>query len=259
MERGIILICLLFVVVINLSSVMAIRINEVELNPAGDDSGNEWVELYSEGEIDLQDWKLINGDDGVFYLDGSFKGFYIVEFPSQWLDNKDEKVILKDSENKTIDKTDLFADSSNNDKTWQFCETWIFEISTEDDENNCPEEEKLAEEEPKEKNETLAEDEAAEENNEAVEEKTQEKTTEEAKKIAISTAQTSETEQTGEVIRLGNRKAIEEDKDASKNSLIYQSATELMKRYGIYAFCLLLIVIIIILSFRIRKIKKQNI
>ena len=120
MKKEVIAIGLLVVFIINLSSVLAIRINEVELNPAGDDSGNEWVELYSAEEIDLQGWRLINGDDGVFDLDGSFKGFYIVEFPSQWLDNKDEKVILKDYENKTIDKTDVFADSSNNEKPGSF-------------------------------------------------------------------------------------------------------------------------------------------
>ena len=246
MERGIILICLLFVVVINLSSVMAIRINEVELNPAGDDSGNEWVELYSEEEIDLQNWKLINGDSNIFDLNISFDGVYIVEFPSQWLDNKDEKVILKDSEDKTIDKTDVFADSSNNDKTWQFCETWIFEVSSKNDKNNCLEEqEENVKEEPEEKNETLTKD---EESNENIAGGVQEKTSEQAKKIAI--AQTSETEQVSEVIKLGNRKSIAEVDDGET---LYESSTELIKKYGIYAFCLVLIVIIIILSFKLRK------
>jgi len=38
----------------------AIVINEVEQNPAGEDRNNEWVELYSAEEINLDGYFLAN-------------------------------------------------------------------------------------------------------------------------------------------------------------------------------------------------------
>jgi len=46
-----------------------LRINEVELNPPLDDSGNEWAEIYSESEINLEGYY-----------------FYIDEIESSWRD-----------------------------------------------------------------------------------------------------------------------------------------------------------------------------
>jgi len=45
-----------------------IRINEVELNPAGSDGGKEWIELYSDSLINLEGWKLVNHDNKVLFL-----------------------------------------------------------------------------------------------------------------------------------------------------------------------------------------------
>jgi len=39
-----------------ISFISSIRINEVELNPYGTDSGNEWLEFYSKGEVNLTGW-----------------------------------------------------------------------------------------------------------------------------------------------------------------------------------------------------------
>ena len=49
------LICLLVLIILSLINCVnaEIRINEVELNPKGDDAGYEWIELYSEYEINL--------------------------------------------------------------------------------------------------------------------------------------------------------------------------------------------------------------
>lgn len=60
-------------------------------------------------------------------------------------------------------------------------------------------------------------------------------------------------QQTGNVIRLGKRETAMKEKEAGKGQVLYESSTELIKKYGIYAFCLLLLVIILILLFKLRK------
>lgn len=115
---------------------LAIRINEVELNPEGTDSGMEWVELYSSIEINLEDYKLVNNDGDEINLSGSFLGYYIHIFDKQWLDNSDEKVLLY-KDNDLIDETEIFKDDKNNLLTWQLCENWEFKESTKEEENNC--------------------------------------------------------------------------------------------------------------------------
>jgi hypothetical protein len=118
----------LFVIITILlvTNLLALRINEVELNPPGKDAGNEWVELYSTKEIDLEGYKIVNNDEGEITLNGSFKGYFIVELEKQWLDNSDEKVFLYEGED-LIHETDLLKDEKNNDKTFQYCDPyWEF-------------------------------------------------------------------------------------------------------------------------------------
>ncbi len=122
-----------------LFDVSALRINEVELNPMGDDSGNEWVEFYNEEEISLEGYKIINNDGNEIDLGGNFSGYFVYTFTKQWLDNSDEGIFLyKNSE--LIDKTDLLGDSKNNDLTYQLCDSsWISLNSTKGKENDCSE------------------------------------------------------------------------------------------------------------------------
>lgn len=129
------LIIFLFIILI-LPNVSAIRINEFESNPDGTDSGNEWIELYSEIEINLSDYKLVNNDGDEILLNGSFSGYFVYVFNKQWLDNSDEKVFLYKN-NESINETDLFADNKNDDLTWQLCEIWEFIGSTKGEENDC--------------------------------------------------------------------------------------------------------------------------
>jgi len=143
--RKIILIILIVFLIIQ--SVVAIRINEFELNPEGDDSGNEWVELYHWDEIDLTGYKLVNNDGGEIELSGIFDEFYVYVFEKQWLDNKDEKIFLYKGE-ELIDETSLDYDSQNDARTLQYCSgEWVFEEGTKGEENNCGETEEESEEE----------------------------------------------------------------------------------------------------------------
>jgi len=134
------------ILIILLANISAIRINEIESNPSGQDSGNEWIELYSKDEIDLIDYKLVNNDGDELWLSGSFSRYYIYTFDKQWLDNIDEKIFLHKGKD-LIDETDLVDDGENNDKTWQFCDKdWEFIKSTEDEKNKCEEEKEETEE-----------------------------------------------------------------------------------------------------------------
>ncbi len=50
------LLIVLFLLLLPVAS--AIEINEIMYNPVGDDSGNEWVEIYNPGHIDLSNWTI---------------------------------------------------------------------------------------------------------------------------------------------------------------------------------------------------------
>jgi len=115
-----------------------IRINEFEQNPLGDDKGNEWVELYSSTQVDLEGWRLVNGDDGSFPLNGTIDGYLVITFSSLWLDNSDEKVILFDGNNNSVDDTPLLSDSRNDAFAWSLCGSeWKFLNSSRGAENRC--------------------------------------------------------------------------------------------------------------------------
>ncbi len=127
-------------VIIILPSISALQITEFELNPAGSDPGNEWLELYSDEEINLSEYKLINADGNEFQLNQTFSGYLIITFPVQWLDNSEEGITIMNKDNNTIFETEIKSDSYNDERTWQFCNgEWIFFDSTKGFEN-CEEE-----------------------------------------------------------------------------------------------------------------------
>lgn len=148
MKRGkrFLLIGIIIVLFLSLHSVNALIISEIESNPDGTDSKNEWIELYSEEEINGE-YILVNNDAGEIYdnedknqlkINFNFQGYYIYNFNSQWLDNSDEKVYLYDGAGTSlIDSTNIFDDNGDSDFTWQRCnDTWIFENNTKG-EINC--------------------------------------------------------------------------------------------------------------------------
>jgi hypothetical protein len=123
-------------VLLNSVIISALRINEVELNPPGTDKGNEWVELYSDSPMSLDGFRLINHDNKEINLSGNLSGYGVISFKSQWLDNSNESIKLIQDDN-IIDQTPVLKDSSNDNKTWQFCSEWEFKESTKGTENNC--------------------------------------------------------------------------------------------------------------------------
>ncbi len=109
-------------------SIPELKINEFESNPTGDDSGNEWIELYNPNNesVNISGWKIYDGlttPSLIYTIPASItinsKGFYVVQLTSTKLNNDNEFIILKDSFDRQIDQTPTKADEANDDRTWQ--------------------------------------------------------------------------------------------------------------------------------------------
>ncbi len=234
MKKGIIIvgICLF------LSFASGVRITEVELNPEGVDSGAEWVEIYSEEEIDLRGYRIINNDGDELNLSGGFSGYFVYELEKQWLDNTDEKIFLY-MVGELVDETEIFDDSKDDNKTWQDCTSWEFNESTKGKENFCgngkTEKKEVEETEDKDDNEDLDE----------INKKDDVNNIEPKFEIKIENQKIEVNESTETIINLNPQSPKTEE-------LIYESKNEKIKQYSIYGFSMLLILIIILMM---RKIK----
>jgi hypothetical protein len=102
--------------------------------------------LYSEEEIDLENYKLVNNDGDEIELGGIFSEYYVHVLEKQWLDNSDEKVFLYRGD-ELIDETDVIYDSRNDERSLSYCGEWRFVESTRGEENNCEEEKEPEEDE----------------------------------------------------------------------------------------------------------------
>ena len=120
-----------------------ILINEVELNPAGTDTGTEKVELYNPSNtgIDISGW-TISSTAGrtatVVIYEGTTippKGYLIVgrDSQQQWLDNTGEGIDLRNNLGIRIDSVGPFSDQDNDESTWQRSsdgqDNWAFSTS----------------------------------------------------------------------------------------------------------------------------------
>ncbi|AJM92864.1 lamin tail domain-containing protein [Nitrosopumilus piranensis] len=104
-------------------------INEVDINPPGDDSKSisEWVELYNptDSTIDLSGWKIASTTvlkktmtipSGTTINPGQFLTF---SYQSVWFTDSSESVELRDENGVVIDKTPVLSDIQNDFKSWQ--------------------------------------------------------------------------------------------------------------------------------------------
>jgi beta-lactamase superfamily II metal-dependent hydrolase len=119
-----------------------VLINEVELNPAGTDTGTEKVELYnpSNTSIDVSGWTISSAAGRtatVVINEGTTitsKGYLIVGRDSQqWLDNTGEGIDLRNDLGILIDSVGPFSDQDNDESTWQRSpdgqDNWAFSTS----------------------------------------------------------------------------------------------------------------------------------
>ena len=71
---------LLFLLLTSLYSAKAIEINEIMYNPAGDDNGNEWLEIYNPEAFDLTNWTIgdLNSNDTLVAIKITNSSFALV-------------------------------------------------------------------------------------------------------------------------------------------------------------------------------------
>ena len=104
-------------------------INEVDINPPGDDSLSvtEWIELYNptDSEINVGDWKIASTtvlkktmtiSPGTTIPPG---GFLTYSYQSNWFTDVGESVELRDENGIIIDKTPMISDLQNGFVSWQ--------------------------------------------------------------------------------------------------------------------------------------------
>jgi len=124
-------------------------INEVDINPFGDDSVNvnEWIELYNptDSDIDLGGWEIASTtgikktmtiSSGTIIKSGEFLTY---QYQTVWFTNVGESVELRDENGIIIDKTPPISDEENYFTSWQRIydgydldsdDDWKFETST---------------------------------------------------------------------------------------------------------------------------------
>ena len=104
-------------------------INEVDLNPPGDDSKtiSEWVELYNptDSDVDISGWKIASTtvlkktmtvSPGTIIKPGEYLTY---SYQSLWFTDSNESVELRNGNNVVIDKTPHFGDIQNSFISWQ--------------------------------------------------------------------------------------------------------------------------------------------
>ncbi len=104
----------------------SVIINEVELNPPGDERKSaypEWVELYNDGEAaDIGGWNVSTSHgESVIIPDGTTipaYGTYIVSSDFAWLEDQNESITLIDASGATVDQTPVLTDTDDNEYAW---------------------------------------------------------------------------------------------------------------------------------------------
>ena len=117
------------VVTANAQSTNHVVINEIDINPPGDDAKSiaEWVELYNptDSKIDIGVWQIASTTilkktmiipTGTFIEPGIFLTF---SYQSLWFTDTNELVELKDKTGVVVDRTPLLSDMKNDIASWQ--------------------------------------------------------------------------------------------------------------------------------------------
>ncbi|TRZ67518.1 MAG: hypothetical protein D4Q77_02930 [Methanothrix sp.] len=105
---------------------------QVELNPPGDDQGEEWVELFNPGEVDVKigGWVISTNSGTAHTLPKEAvvhaKGFYLVKSSDWWLEDKNESITLWTWDDnasagrpgRKVDATPALDDVMNDNRVW---------------------------------------------------------------------------------------------------------------------------------------------
>lgn len=123
------------------SSVDNVMINEVELNPRGNDLGREWIELYNPSgtDVNISDFEIRTSFKSAAIRLPQGAGIeanetYVVELGTQILSNTAESLVLEDRSGKVINRTPSLVDRSDDGRTWQRIpdgdNEWQFAVGT---------------------------------------------------------------------------------------------------------------------------------
>jgi len=233
------LLVLIFVILI--SSVSAIRINEVEMNPIDDCYDcTEWAELYSETEINLSEYWLENSKSQIINLSGIGEGYIKIDFGKRFLTNSGDKLVLK-KDGQVIDETPTLEDGQNDNKTWQLCGSWEFLEATKGKENKCEEEEN-----PEESGEGESEEEEPPEQENDEEE---EEDTKEIIKVVGRTSKNPENQSNEEEIKpiILNPQSIKTETNSG----------EVSKNYAVYSFIAFSVLLALLFLMKRRKYENE--
>jgi len=129
-------------------------LSEVEINPAGTDTGMEWVEIFNPNDhaVDLFGWTVtrtykVKQQTTIAELPTQIEanGYIVYEYPELSLRNSPlESLQLLDPDGALVDETPLLSDESNDERTWQRIPTgvgdeweiiWVLAPSTKKSEN----------------------------------------------------------------------------------------------------------------------------
>jgi hypothetical protein len=224
----------ILMIILCLSIASAVRINEVELNPTGTDNGNEWIELYSQQNAEINNWTIMNVKGKNFTLEGTFSGYLTLNTPHAFLANDKQKLILINQDKQRIDETPEISDNYNDPRSWQYCSEWILAESSKGEENNCAEENVI----DSSGGSSIVQSENNEVNNE--------KPVENNPIIEDKDNKDEPVQITSETIKL-----------VPKDIKSFKSKTERIKEYSILGFTLFCLVIFVLLAIKYRKIKKE--
>ncbi len=117
MKERLLLLLVLLLFSLNLVSAK-LYINEIELNPQGTDSGNEWAELYNDGlQVNLDGWYIQDKAGKNFSLPSlTITNFFVLDSLTG-LNNNDEELRLFNG-NFLEDQTPSLDDAGDNLNTW---------------------------------------------------------------------------------------------------------------------------------------------
>ncbi len=104
-------------------------INEVESNPAGDESAFKssvaaWFELYNDDnkDVDIGGWSIKNSEGrSITIAEGTvIKGldYYVQDVRPGWLAQTGEILVLTDAGGAEVDRTAVLSDEEDNEMAW---------------------------------------------------------------------------------------------------------------------------------------------
>lgn len=108
------------------SQVTMLKVNELEMNPPGPIAGNQWIEIYNPTDvlIDLSGFLIKSTQlqrthqvsQGIVVEPN---GYVIIRFHDRFFNENGDAALLLTRDSVEIDRTPIFSDMENDDRTWQ--------------------------------------------------------------------------------------------------------------------------------------------